>query len=257
MPPPTDTFDIAFAPAWTARAVVVDPDVGGDELLRLLGLRAGSAVVALTGSTVAGSADDPVLVEAIAGGLGPAALDSGWHVVTGATDAGIFSLLGRAAAAAGAVPAPWIGVAPLDLVTWPGRPPGAADLDREPLEPHHSHAVLVRGDRWGDEMPVQVALVDALAAGGPGLVVLAGGGAVARKEIVGHVRAGRSLLVLGGTGRLADELAGMARGGPSEDGPAEDGELALVAASGRLAVCDVSDGPMAVAAAVTAAMAQR
>jgi len=246
---PPDTFEIAFAPAWTATAVVVGPDVGGDDVLVRLGLRAAVPVVALTGSTTSGSADDPVLVDSIALGLGPAALDSGWHVVTGATDAGIFALLGRAAAAGGAVPAPWVGVAPLDLVTWPGRPPGPADLDREPLEAHHSHLVLVRGERWGDETPVHVTLVDALASGGTGLVVLAGGGAVARTEIVSHVRAGRSVLVLAGTGRLADELAAVAAGGPTDDA-----ELALVAASGRLTVCDASGGARAVAAAVTAGM---
>ncbi|HVL27495.1 MAG TPA: hypothetical protein VM390_05065, partial [Acidimicrobiales bacterium] len=154
---PPDSFLIAFAPSWRAHAVVVPPDVSGAALVERLALRPGVPVVTLVGSTVPGTGDDPVMVDAIAAGLGPVVLDNGWHVVTGATDAGIFSLLGRAATAAGAVPAPWIGVAPLGLVTWPGRPPGPADLDREPLEPHHSHFVLVEGEGWGDETPAQVA----------------------------------------------------------------------------------------------------
>lgn len=246
---PPDPFLITFAPSWEARAVVVPPDLAADDLLGRLSLGPGAAVVGVTGSTAAGTEDDPSMADAVAAGLGSAVLDGAWHVVTGATDAGIFSLLGRAAAAAGAVPAPWIGVAPLDLVTWPGRAPGPADVEREPLEPHHSHVVLVEGGAWGDETPTQVALVSGLARGGAGLVVLAGGGAVARREVVGHARAGTSLLVLAGTGRLADELAAVVAGGPTDDG-----ELALLAASGRVTVCDVAAGARAVTAAVTAAM---
>lgn len=230
--------------------MVVPPDLGGDELLARLDLQPGAAVVGVTGSTAAGTEDDPLMADAIAAGLGPAILDCGWHVVTGGTDAGVFSLLGRAAAAAGALPAPWIGVVPLDLATWPGRPPAPAGAERAPLEPHHSHVVLVEGGTWGDETPTQVELVSGLARGGAGLVVVAGGGAVARSEVVGHARAGTSLLVLAGTGRLADQLAAVMAGGPTGDG-----ELALVAASGRVTVCDVRAGARAVAAAVTAAMA--
>ncbi len=232
--------------------MVVPPDVAGDELLERLGLTSGAAVVALTGSTAAGSEDDGLLAEAIAGALGPAALDNGWHLVTGGTDAGIFTLLGRSAETAGAVSAPWIGVAPLELVTWPGRVPGPADLDRQPLEPHHSHFVLVQGESWGDETRTQVALVDTLARGGAGLVVVAGGGAVARKEVLGHARAGCALLALAGTGRLADELAAVVAGASTDDG-----ELALVAASGRVGVCAVSAGARAVTAALLAAMPAR
>ena len=232
--------------------MVVPPDVAGDELLERLGLTADVAVVALTGSTAAGSEDDGPMAEAIAGGLGPAALDNGWHLVTGGTDAGIFTLLGRSAEAAGALSAPWIGVAPLELVTWPGRAPGPADVERQPLEPHHSHFLLVQGESWGNETSTQVALVDALARRSAGLVVVAGGGAVARTEVLGHARAGCSLLALAGTGRLADELAAVVAGGSTDDG-----ELALVAASGRVAVCDVAAGARAVTAALLAAMPAR
>lgn len=249
---PPDSFAIGFAPEWTAQAVVVPPDLAGDDLLGRMGLAAGATVVALTGSTAAGSADDGPMADAIAGGLGPAALDNGWHLVTGGTDAGIFTLLGRSAEAAGAVSAPWVGIAPLDLVTWPGRPPGPADVDREPLEPHHSHFALVRGGTWGDETSTQVALVGALARGGTGLVVVAGGGGIARKEVLGHARAGNAMLVLAGTGRLADEMAAAVAGRASTDA-----ELALVAGSGRVTVCDVAGGARAVTAAVLAAMPAR
>jgi hypothetical protein len=81
--------------------------------------------------------------------------------------------------------------------------------------------------------------------------VVAGGGAIGRREVVGHARTGCSILALAGTGRLADYLAAAVRSGP----PLDDDELALVAASGRVTVCDVAAGPHAVSAAVVAAMA--
>ena len=225
------------------------PDVDGRELIAQLALPAARAVLVVNGSTAEETSTSSRLVEAVVDGVGGALLDQRWTAVTGATDAGIFTLLGRAAEAAGKLPAPWIGVAPLGLVTWPGRSP-AGDRELVPLERHHSHFVLVEGDEWGDETPALLALAGALGGdGAPTAAVIAGGGAVARTEAMGHARAGRPIVVLGGSGRLADELGGM-----TTDATPDDGDLATIIRSGRLIVCHVSDGPAAVAAALDQAL---
>jgi SLOG in TRPM, prokaryote/SMODS and SLOG-associating 2TM effector domain 1 len=66
-------------------------------------------------------------------------------LITGGTDAGVFSLLG--AGLGDHSPAASVGVAPAGRVTWPGRTDAAPDA--VPLEPHHSHFALVEGEEWG------------------------------------------------------------------------------------------------------------
>ncbi|HLY81478.1 MAG TPA: hypothetical protein VKQ71_00765 [Acidimicrobiales bacterium] len=137
------------------------------------------------------------------------ALRTGSILVTGGTDAGIFMLLGRQATAAAAAPV-MVGIAPESLVTWPGRPrplSGAASL-----EPHHSHFVLTPGRTWGDEVPTMLAFVTAVAGPRPTMAVIVGGGDVTRIELAGHLAARRPVVVLRGSGRLADETADGAAG---------------------------------------------
>jgi hypothetical protein len=83
-----------------------------------------------------------------------------------------------------------------------------------PLEPHHTHFVLVDGDAWGDETPALLALAGALARLAPSVAVICGGGAVTRTEVAGHQRAGRPIVAVAGSGRVADELpaSGVAPG---------------------------------------------
>jgi hypothetical protein len=58
---------------------------------------------------------------------------------------------------------------------------------------------------------------------------------VTRAEVAGHVRAGRPVVVLAGSGRFADELAG------AHDGP-------------HVTVCPLSAGPAALVEAVLAVL---
>jgi hypothetical protein len=85
-------------------------------------------------------------------------------VVDGGTDAGIIRLVGKARAAARAV-FPLIGVAAEGTVTFPGEPP--AGEGTVPLEPNHSHFVLVPGSKWGDEVRWLGLVADALAGDAP------------------------------------------------------------------------------------------
>jgi hypothetical protein len=236
---------VTFPGGGSARAVEAVPDADGAALVAALGLPEAVATVVLNGS--AGEIDGRLAVRLSAAigadGLAGLAEREGLTVVTGGTDAGIFSILGRAMADRSA---PLVGVAPRGLVTWPGQP----GSDRIPLEPHHSHFVLVDGaGAWGDETPALLGLVRALDRTAPSVAVICGGGPVTRREALGHVREGRPLVVVSGTGRMADELTAAISGtGPTP------GDLGEIVARGHVTVCPLAAGGLALVAAVLAAL---
>jgi len=138
-------------------------------------------------------------------------------LLTGATDSGIFQALG-AALAERPVTRRVVGVAPAGLVAW-RRGDGGSAGSAVGLEGHHTDFVLVDGARWGDETPVMLGLAGELGRRAPSVAVLASGGAIARAELSGHVRADRPVIVLEGTGGLAAELAAAHRAGGSDTDP--------------------------------------
>ena len=225
------------------KAVAVDapPDAGGEHLVALLGLPSPRGTIVVNGTTAeldrALAADVTEVLGA--NGLAGAVDRHGLTVITGGADGGIFSILGRAM---GARSGGLVGVAPRALVTWPGGPAG----DRVPLEPHHSHFLLVDGGAWGDETAALLDLAATLGRLAPSVAVICGGGTVTRREAVGHSRCGRPLVVVAGSGRVADELVGDTR-------PA-DAETAEIVARGQITVCQLSAGGPALVEAVLAAL---
>jgi hypothetical protein len=208
-------------------------DAPAGEIVRALQLQPAQGLVVLNGSTTDDEPDER-LRALLTDGLARLAADDGLTVVTGGTDAGVFALFGSGLGDQS--PVACIGVAPLGRVTWPGRtdPPD----DAVALEPHHSHFVLVDGDAWGDETGTMLRLAAALAGDGASVAVLAGGGEGAKRELLGHVRAGRDVVVLSGTGRVADDVAVAVAAGGSRDP-----QLNEVAAGGHAVVFDVAGGP--------------
>jgi hypothetical protein len=145
--------------------------------------------------------------------------------VDGGTDSGVMRLLGRASSGF-----PLVGVAALDTVTYPGHTHSPI-ADAAPLEPHHTHFVLVRpGHAWGDEAPYVAAVASALATGHPSVTVLVNGGELTLSDAEHSLARGRPLLVLGGTGRSADRIATRA-----------DERAAAIADSPLVRVVDVTD----------------
>lgn len=238
---------IAFPSGSTARVVEVGAGVDGADLVEALRLPRPRGTVVFNGSA---AEIDHGLGEQLAavvgeGGLAGTARRERLTVVTGGTDAGIFSILGRAMTNRAA---PLIGVAPGRLVTWPGRL--AARGAGVPLEPHHSHFVLVDGEAWGDETEALLGLARALGGQGPSVAVVCGGGPVTRKEVLGHVRDRRPVVVLAGSGRFADELAAAVAGEGEDLHP----ETSPIVRRGRLTICPIVGGGAALDQAVRAAL---
>jgi predicted Rossmann-fold nucleotide-binding protein len=132
-------------------------------------------------------------------------------IICGGTDVGVMAAIGKARGRNG-YQFPLIGVAPEGIVTWPDGPkngmPVLSGNEREQLEAHHSHFFLVPGNEFGDETKWIVRAATMIAVGrNRSVTVLANGGKVSQKDVEEGLRANRPLIVLSGTGRLADEIA--------------------------------------------------
>src|SRR6266496_628910 len=132
-------------------------------------------------------------------------------LICGGTDVGVMSAIGKARGRNG-YQFPLVGIAPEGIVTWPEGPrnnpmvlPGS---EREQLEPHHSHFILVPGNEFGDETKWIVRAATMIAAEkNKSVTVLANGGKISEQDVEEGLKADRPLIVLAGTGRLADEIA--------------------------------------------------
>ncbi len=209
------------------------------EVVAALGLPPARGVVVVNGGTAALGDDVAERVRVLmADGLARVAAEEALTIISGGTDAGVFSLLGSGLGDQSVVSC--IGVAPAARVTWPGRADAAPDA--VPLEPHHSHFVLVDGDEWGDELGTMLRLTAAVAGSGLSLAILAGGGEVAKQELIAHVRAGREIVVLAGSGRLADDVASAIAAG----GNVRDPIIHEAATTGQVTLFDVTGRPEAI-----------
>lgn len=164
--------------------------------------------------------------------LAPIAETLGAYVVDGGTDAGIMRMMGAARTQIGAKFG-LIGVAPESKVALPNHSETAADLT--PLEPNHTHFVLVPGNNWGDESSWISRVATMLANNAPSVTVLLNGGDITFKDAFSSVDSGRLVIVIAGSGRTADILADALRG------KATDERAKKLAKSGTLQYIDLID----------------
>lgn len=174
----------------------------------LTGPRPVVAVVGGAGGMTGGDLDRARAV--VAEGLLPALAGTRAVVVDGGTDIGVMRLTGRARDGF-----PLLGVAVEQTVVLPGRTAGPGPA--APLEPHHTHFLLVPGTRWGQETPWLAETASVVAGAAPSVTLLINGGDIAAEDVGHSVRAGRPVLVLAGTGRLADRIAAARHGGRGDE----------------------------------------
>jgi hypothetical protein len=173
-----------------------------EELVTALDLKPYKAVILILGG--ASNMDEkliPRLTQLFGRGVARAAAETSAVIIDGGTQAGVMALMGEGVAGRG-YQSPLVGVAPAGLVTYPGNSNAGV-----PLEAHHSHFVLVEGDTWGSETATMFGLVRALMATAPGVAIVASGGPVAKDEVLRAVRHNLPLIVIEGSGGLADEIA--------------------------------------------------
>jgi len=132
-------------------------------------------------------------------------------LICGGTDVGVMAAIGKSRGRNG-YQFPLIGIAPEGSVTWPEGPRNGSFLlsgnERAQLEPHHTHFILVPGNEFGDETKWIVRAASMIATRkNKSVMVLANGGKVSQMDVEEGLNADRPLIVLAGTGRLADEIA--------------------------------------------------
>jgi hypothetical protein len=136
-----------------------------------------------------------------------------------------------------------LGVAPIGKVTYPGGPAEGCIEDGAALDHNHSHFVLVESNEWGGETETMYELAEKFSKEVPVLTVLVNGGQVAKNEVLQSIRHTWPIIVIEGTGRLADEIALAILG--KTDSPSED--ISAIATYDRIALFDIKEGPQALA----------
>jgi hypothetical protein len=202
------------------------------------GLRGGGPVLVVVGGAagLSGTAEDRVraVVEELAV---PAALEYGATIIDGGTDSGVMRLVGRAHGGLAGRP-PLVGVVVSRLVDVPGRRRSDLADDAAAAEPHHTHLVLVPGERWGDESPWLSAVAGQVGAGRGAVTLMLNGGAITLEDVKHSVAAGRPAIAVAGSGRTADLLAAAVNGDALVPGDALALAAHQAAASGLVTVLD-------------------
>jgi hypothetical protein len=169
-------------------------------------------------------------------------------VIDGATDSGVMAVMGRVYAQ-GDFTFPLVGVVARKLVDWGNVPaksnisllqrlqssvkalsPGSASQPGQ-LDPYHTHFFMIAGRRWGAESPWISQIATRLSGGYPSVTILSNGrpGGITGADTAYSVRANRPVIVAGGTGGWADELA---------DQPRRSALWKIVQADNPAAVCE-------------------
>lgn len=133
-------------------------------------------------------------------------------VVDGGTDAGIMRLIGQVRTEIGAT-FPLIGVAAVGTLQLPKQ---EHLPDTAPLEPNHTHFVIVPGNNWGDESPWLAQVASILSQGFPSLTLVVNGGEITWQDVSQSLQFCRPVIALAGSGRAADQLAAALQGDLSD-----------------------------------------
>jgi hypothetical protein len=243
-------FVIPFEDGHAAFAVQVPRRFDANSVAKALGFDQPRPTIYVTGGASAMSPEDMqatrVIVER---GLARFAEERNAIVIDGGTQAGIPILIGDGRQKY-RYRFPLIGIAPLELVHYPGYEND--NPDSAPLNTAHSHFVLTAGDAFGDESDVITQLTYALSGAGeqPAIGILINGGKIAREEVYDRTTSDTlsfPLIVIEGTGRFADILANA-----FYTGHADDEDLQKIINKGNLNLVRVDDGPEALRARLSA-----
>jgi hypothetical protein len=201
--------EIIFSNGNKAQLVAIPLGTPAVDIIKALDIPAPKALILLIGGA---SGLDKALVSDLlhlfSRNIARVAADVGAIIIDGGTQAGVMAIMGQVMEEMDHK-SPLLGVAPAGKVIYPGGPVENPLRNRVPLDPNHSYFVLVESWKWGDETDTLFELADSLANGMNVVTILVNGGMVARKELLASMRRGWPIIVVEGTGRLADEIAGL------------------------------------------------
>ena len=198
----------------TIVAIASESDI--QEALSTTEIRTSHAVLVCVGGAAGVTEDEmATLADLLTAHLIPLVDRMSVTIVDGGTDSGVKRLIGQARAATNSS-FQLVGVAAAGTVRVPDAP-GPHSKDAAEIEPNHTHIVLVPGDSWGDETPWLSAVAATIAADMPSATVVINGGAITLDDALASLHTQRPVIVLAGSGRAADEIAGARTGQPAGD----------------------------------------
>lgn len=241
LPPLNQPYEIVFHDGRSARAVRIDPTLEPARILRLLDASPPRPVLFVSGGATDMSSQDisdtRALVESAVAGF---AQKHQLGVIDGGTSSGVMAMIG-AVRRARRYTFPLIGVAPVGLIDYPGY----ANPKREgSLDSGHSHFALVNAAEWGSESQAYMGLCRALSGEGAqaAMGIIVNGGKITQKEAyLATCVYQMPILVMAGSGRFADDLAGA-----FERGSSDDPVIQQILASGRVEITSIHDSADAV-----------
>ena len=131
-------------------------------------------------------------------------------VISGATEMGIIGAIAQMRLAYG-YRFPLLGITLEKLVSWPGGPQPGRFLwwkkELWPLSAGYSHFMLAPGNEFGEDSPWLAEAAHYLSRDRSSVTMLINGGSVAGKDVALSLESSRPVIVLAGTGRLADSIA--------------------------------------------------
>jgi SLOG in TRPM, prokaryote len=201
-----DRREINFSNGNYAQALLVPVGAQVDGMASALGIQAPRNVILIAGgaSAMDKESDDELFPLLMNGIVRPAtSLDA--LILDGGTQTGVMALIGMGVAQQRRRPT-LLGVAADGMVLYPGKTTGTNE-EAVSLDPNHSHFILVKAHTWGEETTIMYDLVQFLSQKHTSVAVLVNGGEIARKEALYNVRQGRPLVIIEGSGRVADEIA--------------------------------------------------
>lgn len=232
---------IYFTNGNQARYIKVDSKPCSMNLLSELELRIPAAFIIISGGASGlESLDGTIkarLEQLLNRGLIRAAQRSKSSIVSGGTNSGVMSMLGKALANR-RIHLDLVGVCPAGCIDLPKT--GSINPDHAELEPNHTHFLLVDSNEWGSETDAFYGLVEEYNKHVPALTVLINGGKISCIEILRSVRMGIPIVVMEGSGRLANDISRLYREQPDF---IADPMLAEIIADGQLYIFPVTESP--------------
>lgn len=208
-------FTITFPGGAVAEAIQVNSSQvnSPDDLQMLLGqmdlVRQQPVLVVIGGASKLSQEDFRRVRRLFTDVLAPLAQKWKVTVIDGGTDAGVMRLMGQARMEVNG-DFPLVGVIPTGLAILPEQT--APSEDAAPLEPNHTHFILIPGSQWGDESLWIANIATALTEASDSVTVLINGGEVSWIDASRSIESERSLIVVAGSGRTADILANALEG---------------------------------------------
>jgi hypothetical protein len=230
---------ITFENGHLAQLLNVSFNADPDTVLKTFSLGSPEGLIMVSGDTE--NLEEPIqqrLTQLLSRGLVKSAMNLNAVLMDNGKTSSLVTLTGQSVADRGHK-SPLIGVAATTQVTYPNQTEEEPTSEKATsLDPNHSHFVLVDTKNSHQAIDFKYRLGAAIASHHAAVTILVNGGEDSRAEVLQAVRYGWPIIVLTGTGQLADEIAQLSQNTPDF---IPDPVLAEIIADGQISLFPVED----------------